>query len=157
MRNRGKKWYDKNEREVMERLGMKATRASGAGWIEKEDGQSDTLIAQLKSTDKNSITITKHDIDTLRHNAIISHKTPLFVVQFLQSGEIYALCKIEDIEQISQEINEKSVDKPDKPCYNSVTGEVRTKIYNSVHESTPVAREQFFSEHDKQFKWRKKR
>jgi hypothetical protein len=102
--NRGKKWYDKNEREVMQRMGLQPTKASGSGWIEKEDGQSNALMAQLKSTDKNSVTICKQDIDTLRHNAIVAHKTPLFVVQFLQSGELYILCKADDMHEISEEL-----------------------------------------------------
>jgi hypothetical protein len=157
MATRGKKWYDKNEAEVMQRLGLKPTKASGAGWIEKEDGQSDTIIAQLKSTDKSSITIQKQDIDTLRHNAITAHKTPVFVLQFLQSGELYVLCKLEDIQEISQEINEKSVDKEQARCYNTNIGEVCTKNKNikEVQKSTSIDREKFFKEYNKQFKRRK--
>jgi hypothetical protein len=156
MRNRGKKWYDKNECEVMERLGLQATKASGAGWIEKEDGQSDTLIAQLKSTDKSSMTIHKQDIDTLRHNALVAHKTPIFVVQFLQSGEIYALCKLEDIPEINENIFVKSVDKEKRLCYNTSMGEICTKKdIEEVQKSTTSEREKFFSEYNKQFKRRK--
>lgn len=154
---RGKKWYDKNEREVMERLGLQATKASGAGWIEKEDGQSDTLIAQLKSTDKSQITIHKQDIDTLRHNALVAHKTPLFVVQFIQSGELYILCKLEDISEINENIFAKSVDNKKQLCYNTNIGEVCTKnnIVKEVQESTAIQREKFFNNYNKQFKGRK--
>ena len=37
---RSGKFYRKNEKEVMESLGLKATYNSGSGWIEKEDGQN---------------------------------------------------------------------------------------------------------------------
>lgn len=48
---RSGKFYRKNEAEVMESLGLKPTKNSGSGWVEKEDGQSDEIICQLKSTD----------------------------------------------------------------------------------------------------------
>lgn len=157
MKSRGKKWYDKNEREVMERLGLQATKASGAGWIEKEDGQSDALIAQLKSTDKSQITIHKQDVDTLRHNALVAHKTPLFVIQFIQSGEIYVLCKLEDMSEINENIFTKTLDKQQQLCYNTNIEEVCPKVENieKVQESSVSEREKFFKEYNKQFKRRK--
>ena len=54
MKRTGKFWR-KNERDVMERLGLEPTPNSGSGWIAKEDGQSDDVICQLKSTDAESI------------------------------------------------------------------------------------------------------
>ena len=45
------KFYRQNEAEVMKSLGLKPTKNSGSGWIEKEDGQNDYIICQLKSTD----------------------------------------------------------------------------------------------------------
>ena len=88
MRRSGK-FYRRNEREIMEQLGLKPTINSGSGWIEKEDGQSEDLICQLKSTDANSIKVDKKDLDTLNHNAVVSHKLPVFAIQFLKSNEIY--------------------------------------------------------------------
>ena len=41
MGKRSTKFYRKNEEEVMRRLGFKPTKNSGAGWIEKEDGQNE--------------------------------------------------------------------------------------------------------------------
>ena len=54
---RSGKFYRKNEREVMKNLGLKPTKNSGSGWIEKEDGENETIIAQLKSTDSESIKV----------------------------------------------------------------------------------------------------
>ena len=53
------KFYRKNEAEVMKSLGLIPTKNSGSGWIEKEDGQNDYVICQLKSTDAQSIKVTK--------------------------------------------------------------------------------------------------
>ena len=65
MPKRSTKFYRKNEAEVMQQLGLKPTKNSGAGWIEKEDGQNDYIIAQLKSTDANSIKVNLRDIEIL--------------------------------------------------------------------------------------------
>lgn len=93
MMKRSGKWYRKNEREVMEQLGLQPTKNSGSGWIEKEDGQSNEVICQLKSTDAESIRIHKKDLDTLIYNANVAHKLPVFAIQFLQSNEVYLLVK----------------------------------------------------------------
>ena len=56
---RSGKFYRNNEKEVMRSLGIEPTFNSGSGWIVKEDGQTDDLICQLKSTDARSIKINK--------------------------------------------------------------------------------------------------
>lgn len=92
---RSGKFYRKNEAEVMRQLGLQPTKNSGSGWVEKEDGQSDDVICQLKSTDAESIRIYLKDLHTLLHNASVSHKLPVFAIQFLQSNEVYLLIKPE--------------------------------------------------------------
>lgn len=77
----------------MKSLGLKPTKNSGSGWVEKEDGISDAVICQLKSTDKESMKLNKRDIDVLNYNAGVCHKMPVFAVQFLQSNEVYLLVK----------------------------------------------------------------
>lgn len=92
---RSGKWYRKNEKEVMEQLGLQPTKNSGSGWIEKEDGQSENVLCQLKSTDANSIKINKQDLDTLEYNCLVAHKLPVFAIQYLQSNEVYLVLKPE--------------------------------------------------------------
>lgn len=93
---RGTKFYRKNETQVMEDLGFKPTKNSGAGWIEKEDGINDTHICQLKSTDAMSISIKQNDLHILENNAAVSHKEPVFAFQFLNTGEVWvAIRKME--------------------------------------------------------------
>ena len=79
---RSGKFYRKNEKEVMESLGLTPTPGSGCGEVWKEDGQNDYVICQLKSTDANSIRVQQKDIRTLEHNAAVSHKIPVFAIQF---------------------------------------------------------------------------
>jgi hypothetical protein len=98
------KFYRKNEQEVMESLGLKPTKNSGSGWIEKEDGQNDYVICQLKSTDAQSIKVNQKDIRTLEKNAMIEHKIPMFVIQFLNTGEVWLMLKPEDLPDAAEYI-----------------------------------------------------
>ncbi len=81
----------------MKSIGLTPTPQSGAGWLIKEDGQNDNIMAQLKSTDRNSYTFSLTDYDKLCYHSIIENKLPLFILQFLQREEIFFIVKIEDI------------------------------------------------------------
>lgn len=98
------KFYRKNEAEVMNSLGIKPTINSGSGWIEKEDGQNDFVICQLKSTDAMSMKINQNDIRILEKNARVAHKLPIFAIQFLNTGEVWLMTKPEDIVEVSKYI-----------------------------------------------------
>ena len=98
---RSGKWYRKNEQDVMRSLGLEPTPNSGSGWIVKEDGQSDSVICQLKSTDKESINIKKLDLDKLVRNAAVTHKVPVFAIQFISSGDVYLMVKPEDVTDLA--------------------------------------------------------
>lgn len=111
-RQRSQKWYLKNEAEVMQELGLKETKGSGNGWIEKEDGQNDFIICQLKSTDKESYRIKQLDLDKLEYNASIANKIPMFVIQFLNNDSRYALVAIDDIPAISKYIKVGEIERP---------------------------------------------
>ena len=98
------KFYRKNEEEVMKSLGLKPTKNSGSGWIEKEDGQNDYVICQLKSTDAQSIKVNQKDIRTLEKNAMIEHKIPMFAIQFLNTGEVWLMLKPYDLPDAAEYI-----------------------------------------------------
>lgn len=66
--------------------------------IEKEDGQSDQAICQLKSTDKQSISIKQTDLHILEQHALEAHKLPVFALQFLNLDEVWIMVKPEHIE-----------------------------------------------------------
>ena len=96
----------------MSALGLKPTKNSGAGWVEKEDGQNDHLIAQLKSTDAASISIKHRDIEILEANALVAHKVPVFVIQFLESNDIFIMARPNDMEQVVKYINTGNCQRP---------------------------------------------
>lgn len=112
MAKRSTRFYRKNEAEVMEALGLRPTKNSGAGWVEKEDGQNDHLIAQLKSTDAASIKVNLRDIEIMEANALVSHKVPVFVIQFLGTGDIFVMARPSDMEQVVEYINTGSCQRP---------------------------------------------
>ena len=97
---RNSKFYSQNEKEIMKKLGLNPTKASGAGWIEKEDGFNDEIIAQHKSTDASSYRIRYEDIEKLEYHALVDHKIPVFVIQFLKSDDIFLLLRPEYLEDI---------------------------------------------------------
>lgn len=90
----------------MRSLGLEPTPNSGSGWVVKEDGQSESIICQLKSTDRESIGIKKLDLDKLVRNAVVAHKTPVFAIQFIQSGDIYLMMRPEDVGDIASHLLE---------------------------------------------------
>ena len=102
MAKRTTKWYRKNEAEVMQRLGLKPTRNSGATWIDKGDGQNEHCICELKSTDKESYRLEQTTLHILEANAIEAHKLPVFALQFLNVDEVWLAVKETDIEAFKQ-------------------------------------------------------
>lgn len=112
MNKRTTRFYRRNEEEVMEALGLQPTKNSGAGWVEKEDGQNDHLIAQLKSTDAQSIRVNLRDIEVLEANALTCHKVPLFVVQFLQTNDIFIMARPTDLEHVVEYITTGNCQRP---------------------------------------------
>lgn len=103
----------------MKDLGLKPASGSGNGWIEKEDGENDHIIAQLKSTDKTSYKITQLDLEKLEYHANIANKVPMFIIQFLNEDTRYALMAIEDIPLVAQYINTGEVEMPTRePLFN---------------------------------------
>lgn len=108
MQKRSTKWYRKNEVEVMHRLGLKPTRNSGAGWIEKCDGEDRHFLCELKSTDHESFSIKQSVLHVLEHHALEAHKIPLFAFQFINRDEVWVAIKEEDI-QAYREIIERDI------------------------------------------------
>lgn len=106
MGKRSTKWYRENEEDVMRKLGLEPTKNSGAGWVEKEDGQNDYLICQLKSTDLGSIGVKRKDLETLEYNASVSHKIPVFALQFINDtiDDVWIMMKPEDIQEVAKYI-----------------------------------------------------
>lgn len=162
---RSGKFYRKNEAEVMRSLGLEPTPNSGSGWIVKEDGQSEDVICQLKSTDAMSIKINLKDIETLEYNALVSHKIPVFAIQFLCNNQTYLLVKPEDLQDVSGLI---VGNKPDNSRYETLgienTGlggpsngvKEKPKGNRKIIKSSKSSRESFNREHEKKFQKKSK-
>lgn len=154
---RSGKFYRRNEEKVMLSLGLKPTKNSGSGWVEKEDGQSDKIICQLKSTDKESMRLNKYDIDTLNYNAAVSHKLPVFAIQFLSSNETYLLVKPEQLCDVAKYIQTGEVETEnefiglDLSDYEEsyATPKVRVKSSSKARESYNREREEKYKKKGK--------
>lgn len=97
MAKRTGKFYYRNERETLSKLGFKPALGSGNGWIVKEDGENELSMVQLKSTDSNQYTLKMLDMKKLEYHAAVSHKIPIFLVQFLQQDKTYAIIPVDCI------------------------------------------------------------
>lgn len=151
------KFYRKNEQEVMESLGLKPTKNSGSGWIEKEDGQNDYVICQLKSTDAQSIKVNQKDIRTLEKNAMIEHKIPMFAIQFLNTGEVWLMLKPEDLPDASEYILTGSIkeNRLEQLGIDLEASEDLRAISHKSIKSSGSSRERFHEQQSK--KYNKKR
>lgn len=150
---RSGKFYRKNEEEVMKLLGFDPTPNSGSGWIVKEDGQNENAICQLKSTDAQSIKISKYDIDRLEYNASVENKLPVFAIQFLQSNEVFLVIRPEYMQELSEYIESGKVD-----TFNSFLGidenmvlDDTTVNHRKVIKSSSSAKDRFREEQNKKF------
>ena len=143
------KFYRKNEEEVMKSLGLKPTKNSGSGWIEKEDGQNDFVICQLKSTDAQSIKVNQKDIRVLEKNALVEHKLPVFAIQFLNTGEVWLMAKPEDFSEVANYIQTGScnIQEPEFESFE----ETKIKPKRTI-KSSGNAREMFHKEKADKFK-----
>lgn len=156
---RSGKFYRNNEREVMRSLGLEPTFNSGSAWIEKEDGQNENIICQLKSTDANSIKINKNDLDTLEYNSLVEHKLPVFAIQFLQTNEVYLVLRPEDLKDVVKFIKTGKVSEERFLGVEELTGD-STDSGNEVPRkkivSSSKSRKAFMNEHEKQFEKKSK-
>ena len=154
---RSGKFYRKNEAEIMQMLGLKPTKNSGSGWIEKEDGQSDKVICQLKSTDAESIRLHKKDFDVLNYNAVVAHKLPVFAIQFIQSNEVYLLVKPDSLQEIAQYIETGEYTTANEFVGIDLSEHEETKPkQGKVIKSSSRAREQFHKEKEQRLKKEKR-
>ena len=143
------KFYRKNEKEVMESLGLKATYNSGSGWIEKEDGQNEFIICQLKSTDAQSIKVNQKDLRILERNASVSHKIPVFAIQFLNTNEVWLMTKPENLESVSEYLSTNKIENIDLGIKLSTTDNL--VIQKPIIKSSSNAREELQKERQQKY------
>lgn len=143
---RAKFWF-KNEKEVMKRIGFKPVNGSGSGWVEKEDGESEVALAQLKSTEAESYRLNYLDIEKLEYHASVSHKLPVFVIEFLNRGT-YLLFNVNDLDNLYQFLVDNKIDKQEQVMQVEEGSVKRRRV-----ESSKDDRQKFFKEREQ--KWKK--
>lgn len=150
MTKRKGKFYYKNEKNVMKFLGLETVPGSGSGWVHKEDGESETVMVQLKSTDASSYRLDMLDMKKLEYHAAVSNKVPIFLVEFLQQDKLYAIIEVNNIEDLSEAF--KLQKKPDNI---KLVKEEEPVVISRTIKSSKKSRETFFKEKEKQYGKRK--
>jgi len=102
-----KKEVNQHEKDLLTREGFRPNRASGATWINPEDGEDDNFIVQLKMTNGRGIRVQYKDLYKLIKNSRIAHKKPLFMLCFLENKEeVFYLIRKEEFDKIRGELIE---------------------------------------------------
>lgn len=138
----------------MERLGMHQVPGSGNGWVAKEDGENDNVLCQLKSTDSMSCRVGLKDVNALLHNAAVTHKVPVFAVQFMQTDDLFLLVRPIDVPELAKYIETGVDERSEDDDIVRPETEVESSSKLPVIKSSKSARERFNSENGK--KWKKK-
>ncbi len=167
MPKRNGKFYSKNEKQTLKALGLIPAPASGAGWVVKEDGENETLMVQLKSTDSLSYRINRLDMKKLEFHADVSNKVPVFLVQFLKDDRLYAIVDVKNIDDLFYGL--RGI-KPSESIINNNIYNNKTVLseYSSVDKSifeypsitvnrkeiktNKSSRDKFFLEQEKKFR-----
>lgn len=155
MKRSGRDWL-KNEREVMELLGLEQVPGSGSSWLAREDGSTEDVLCQLKSTDASSIRVQKQDIDELLINSAVEHKLPVFAIQFRKSNDVYLVVRPLDVPDMAKLIRDGrySRDKLEGPQTSS---ECLRRPPKNVVKSSKSARDEFSRMSEKKYEKKEKR
>lgn len=154
---RSTRFYRRNEADVMNRLGLKPTKSSGSGWVEKADGQNEHIICELKSTDKLSYRLSIADVHKLIQQSNVSRKLPVFAIQFLQSDEIFLVIRPGDIADVSKYIETGEVETREAVLQIDSSDEdvvIKTK---GIIKSSSKARESIRDEINSKYERREKK
>ena len=151
MPKRSGKFYSKNEKRTLKALGLTPAPASGAGWVVKEDGENETLMVQLKSTDSLSYRISRLDMKKLEFHAEVSNKVPVFLVQFLKDDRLYAIVDVNDIDDLFYGLKgikpKESVINNNNILYNN-----NLSVDKPIIKTNKDSRDKFFLEQEKKFR-----
>lgn len=162
MPKRSGKFYSQNEKRTLKALGLTPAPASGAGWVVKEDGENETLMVQLKSTDSLSYRISRLDMKKLEFHAEVSNKVPVFLVQFLKDDRLYAIVDVNNIDDLFYGLKgikpKESIINNNNILYNnnntnsSVDKSTSESVNRKIIKTNKSSRDKFFLEQEKKFK-----
>ena len=149
MRRSGRDWL-KNEREVMELIGLEQVPGSGSSWLAREDGSTEDVLCQLKSTDASSIRVQKKDVDELLVNAAVEHKLPVFAIQFRESNEVYLVVRPLDVPDVAKLIRDGRHSR-DETEWPQMSSQGLRRPPKKVVKSSKSARDEFSRMNDKKY------
>lgn len=158
MPKRSGKFYSQNEKRTLKALGLTPAPASGAGWVVKEDGENETLMVQLKSTDSLSYRVSRLDMKKLEFHAEVSNKVPVFLVQFLKDDRLYAIVDVNNIDDLFyglKGIKPKESVINNNILYNnnlSVDKSTSESVNKKIIKTNKSSRDKFFLEQEKKFR-----
>lgn len=151
MPKRSGKFYSQNEKRTLKALGLTPAPASGAGWVVKEDGENETLMVQLKSTDSLSYKISRLDMKKLEFHAEVSNKVPVFLVQFLKDDRLYAIVDVNNIDDLFYGLKgikpKESIINNNNILYNN-----NLSVDKPIIKTNKDLRDKFFLEQEKKFR-----
>ena len=151
MPKRSGKFHSKNEKRTLKALGLTPAPASGAGWVVKEDGENETLMVQLKSTDSLSYRVSRLDMKKLEFHAEVSNKVPVFLVQFLKDDRLYAIVDVNNIDDLFYGLKgikpKESVINNNNILYNN-----NLSVDKPIIKTNKDSRDKFFLEQEKKFR-----
>lgn len=98
-----KRWVNREKYVIGKVLKLRRSKGSGSGWLEKEDGEDDGIIAQLKSTDGKALAVKRQDVIDLMYHAVVSHKLPVFVLDFVPDMLLVAM-RPTDVVKIAKQV-----------------------------------------------------
>lgn len=150
MPKRSGKFYSQNEKRTLKALGLTPAPASGAGWVVKEDGENETLMVQLKSTDSLSYRISRLDMKKLEFHAEVSNKVPVFLVQFLKDDRLYAIVDVNNIDDLFYGL--KGIKPKESVINNNILYNNNLSVDKPIIKTNKDLRDKFFLEQEKKFR-----
>lgn len=150
MPKRSGKFYSQNEKRTLKALGLTPAPASGAGWVVKEDGENETLMVQLKSTDSLSYRISRLDMKKLEFHAEVSNKVPVFLVQFLKDDRLYAIVDVNNIDDLFYGL--KGIKPKESVINNNILYNNNSSVDKPIIKTNKDLRDKFFLEQEKKFR-----
>lgn len=105
------KEYRKREKTLMKEIGANPQPFSGANWLKKEDGENESILVQLKSTQANSISLKMIDLQQLFDHAQGVGKIPVFMLDFVEYDTQLICLRVKDINKLEQVMRGDSLDE----------------------------------------------
>ena len=108
-------------------------------------------MVQLKSTDSLSYRLSRLDMKKLEFHADVSHKVPVFLVQFLKDDRLYAIVDVNDIDDLFYGLKgikpKESVINNNNILYNN-----NLSVDKPIIKTNKDSRDKFFLEQEKKFR-----